>query len=284
MKLAVLSGKGGSGKTLAAVNLAAVAVKSVYVDCDVEEPNGRLFFKPADIKTTPVTVRIPQVSEELCSGCRRCVSFCRFNALAYISQRVMVFEDICHSCGGCALICPERAITEKSVEIGRLEMGVSGQTQILTGILHPGKTTGVPVIRQLMKQVPDEEPVFIDCPPGSACSVMESIQSADYCLLVAEPTIFGLHNLIMVHDLVKLFNKPHGILLNKCLEGENPSEKYACEQRIPVLGRIPYSHHLGDLNARGLILVHEDRGFHNFFTSLLKRVEGEVSHETAFGA
>ena len=284
MRIAVLSGKGGSGKTLAAVNLAAAAGRAVYVDCDVEEPNGHLFFKPSGIKTTPVAVHVPQVTDELCTGCRQCVSFCRFNALAYIGQRVMVFEDICHACGGCALVCPEAAITEKSREIGRIEIGHTGRIQVLTGILNPGEAAGVPVIRHLLEQIPEDSLTLIDCPPGSACSVMESIQEADYCLLVAEPTIFGLHNLMMVHELVTLFGKAHGVLLNKCLEGENPSETYAHEKKISVVGRIPYDHHVGDLNARGKILVHEEKTFSDLFAALLKRVKEEVSHEAAVGA
>jgi len=273
MKVAVLSGKGGSGKTLAAVNLAAVAGKATYVDCDVEEPNGHLFFKPVVNKVQIVDVKIPQIQHSLCDGCRKCVEFCRFNALAYIGEKVMVFDEVCHACGGCALVCPQNAITETERNIGQIQDGTAGDVRVLTGILNPGEAAGVPVIRKLLK-IPDEAPItFIDCPPGSACSVMESIQDADYCLLVAEPTIFGLHNVKMVHQLVTLFVKPHGMILNKCLEGENPSETYANNEQIPVLGKIPFNPHLGDLNARGKIAVYEDHEMNQLFTGILNRVK-----------
>ena len=281
MRIAVLSGKGGAGKTLVTVNLAAVAGPSVYVDCDVEEPNGHLYFNPKEKMIYPISVRIPVVNESRCTACRKCVEFCRFHSLALIEKKIMVFEDICHACGGCSLVCPTKAITEREKEIGRLEIGVSGETQVMSGIMNPGQAAGVPIIRGLLKKIPQNLPVFIDCPPGSACSVMESIKDADYCLLVTEPTIFGLHNLRMVHELVMVFGKPHGLLLNKCLDGINPSEVYAKEQGIPILGQIPYLQHIGDLHAKGKILVHEEIRFQELFRDLKEKLSQEVLHETA---
>ena len=269
---------------MAAVNLAATAEQAVYVDCDVEEPNGHLFFNPSGNKVTPVSISVPQVTEEQCTGCRQCVSFCRFNALAYVTQRLLVFEEICHACGGCALICPEGAITEKPREIGRVEAGMSGDVRVFTGFLNPGEAAGIPVIHQLLKMIPSGSRTFLDCPPGSACNVMESIQAADYCLMVAEPTLFGYHNLMMVHQLVRLFQKPHGILLNKCLPGENLSEMYAWEQKIPIIGRIPYERRLGALHAQGSILVQADASYRKRFSDVMECLEQEVSHETAIGS
>lgn len=281
MKIAVLSGKGGTGKTLVSVNLAAVIKNSTYIDCDVEEPNGHLFFKPEEVKNQPISVKIPFVDLEKCTGCRTCVDFCKFNALAYIGNKVKVFEDICHSCGGCMQFCPERAISEKDKEIGHIEIGQSQDVTVISGILNTGEATGVPIIKALLQQIQgNEELTVIDCPPGSACIVMESIKDADYCILVAEPTLFGVHNLNMVHDLVKLFNKPYGVVLNKCLEGDNPAEQYCDEQNICVLSKIPFNKELGTMNSNGLIVARESNDYHEIFDQLMKKAMRRYFYET----
>ncbi|NMA93146.1 MAG: 4Fe-4S binding protein [Clostridiales bacterium] len=283
MKIAVLSGKGGTGKTLVAVNFAAVSKGSVYMDCDVEEPNGHLFFKPVEILEEEISVKIPQADSELCDGCRRCVDFCNFNALAYIKDKLIVFDDVCHSCGGCVLVCPNGALTERDKVIGKVKKGGSGDVTVWTGILNTGEATGVPIINRLLaaEELRSGTPVFIDCPPGSACIVMESIKDADYCVLVAEPTLFGVHNLNMVYELVNLFGKPFGVILNKCLEGEeNPAEKFCLEKDIKILGRIPFDSELGLLNSNGHIAAIEDEKYGKMFSSLLEEVIKEVPNET----
>ncbi len=283
MKIAVLSGKGGTGKTLVSVNLAAAAKTSVYIDCDVEEPNGHLFFKPENIVDEKVSVKIPKVSDDLCNGCRKCVDFCKFNALAYIRDKLIVFEEICHSCGGCVMLCPQKALSEKEKVIGRIQKGVSEQTSVCTGILNPGEASGIPIIKKLLKDNKSETEAltFIDCPPGSACIVMESIKDADYCILVAEPTLFGVHNFNMVYNLVNLFEKPFGAILNKCLDGENPSETFCLERGIKILGRIPFDSELGTLNSNAEIAVRISEKYRDVFSSLLNTVLKEVHHETA---
>ena len=282
MKIAVLSGKGGTGKTLISVNLAAVAKKAVYIDCDVEEPNGYLFFKPQDVETEKVSVKIPLVDENLCTGCRKCVDFCKFNALAYIGKKLIIFEEICHSCGGCVILCPEKALSEKEKDIGEVQKGVSDNVTVITGILNTGEASGIPIIKKLLSdRNEDKELTFIDCPPGSACIVMDSIRDADYCILVAEPTLFGAHNLNMVYELVKLFHKPNGVVLNKCLEGENPSEKLCIDKGIPILGRLPFDKELGTLTSDALIAARESGKYQELFSSLLKTIMREVQHETA---
>jgi MinD superfamily P-loop ATPase len=281
MKVAVLSGKGGTGKTLLSVNLAAVAKGSNYIDCDVEEPNGYLFFKPEDLVIEEVSVKIPYVDEKLCNGCRKCVEFCNFNALAYVNDKLIIFEEICHSCGGCSLLCPEKALFEKDKIIGQVQRGVSGNVTVITGILNTGEASGIPIIKNILNDTgPGKECTFVDCPPGSACIVMESIKDADYCILVAEPTLFGVHNLNMVYELVRLFNKPHGAVLNKCLEGENPAEIFCNEKGIKILGRIPFDKEMGTLNSNALILAREDKKYREMFSALLQTVTEEVQHET----
>ncbi len=282
MRIAVLSGKGGTGKTLVAVNLAAVAAESTYIDCDVEEPNGHLFFRPEGIREREVCVPIPQVDYERCQGCRRCVDFCRFNALAYIREQVMVFDSICHACGGCVRFCPAQAMTERAWPIGQTLTGTSDEVKVFSGSLHPGKASGVPIIRQLLIQSQAEPTplTLIDCPPGSACTVMESIREADYCLLVAEPTTFGVHNLALVTDLVRLMHKPHGVVLNKCLEGINPAETFCRENGLKVLAHLPFDHELGRLHSDAVIAVRHSAKYQDFFESLLAAIGEEVQGET----
>jgi len=282
MRIAVLSGKGGTGKTLVSVNLAAVAKSSTYIDCDVEEPNGHLFFKPKEIVEEEISVKIPKVDEGLCNGCRKCVDFCKFNALAYIKDKLIVFEDICHFCGGCILLCPQKALAEKEKVIGKVRTGTSDGVSVYTGILNTGEPSGVPIIKKLLdgNKTKTNKMTFIDCPPGSACIVMESIKDADYCVLVAEPTLFGVHNLNMVYELAKLFNKPFGVVLNKCIGGQNPSEEFCIEKNIKILGRIPFDSELGTLNSNAEIAVRESEKYQRMFSSLLETVKKEVHHET----
>lgn len=285
MNIAVLSGKGGTGKTLLSVNLASVAEKSTYIDCDVEEPNGHLFFKPENIKSKKVSVWIPMVDEKLCNGCRICVDFCKFNALAYIKNSLFVFDEICHSCGGCVYLCPQGALSEKANKIGEIQEGTSKNVEIITGILNPGEASGVPIIKELLKHIESQHTdCFIDCPPGSACVVMESIKDADYCVLVAEPTIFGSHNLAMVYELVQLFKIPHGVVLNKCQDDGNPSELFCEENNIPIIGRIPFDRDLGILNSNALIAANENEKYHSMFSNILQRIRKEVLHETTINS
>jgi MinD superfamily P-loop ATPase len=282
MTIAVLSGKGGTGKTLVSVNLAAVAKKSTYIDCDVEEPNGHLFFKPENVSDEEISVKIPQVNNELCDGCRRCVEFCNFNALAYIQEKLIIFEGVCHSCGGCVIVCPQNALTEKDRTIGIVQKGHSNEVYVKSGILNTGEAMGIPIINSLLSENKDvcDDMIIIDCPPGSACIVMDSIKDADYCILVAEPTVFGVHNLNMVFELVKLFNKPFGVVLNKCLEGENPAELFCMERNMKIIGKIPFDNELGLLNSNAEIVTRKSNKYKELFLELLDTVKREVQHET----
>lgn len=280
MSIAVLSGKGGTGKTLLSVNLAATAKKSIYIDCDVEEPNGHLFFKPEDIITKEIQVMLPEVDIDLCNGCRKCVEFCKFNALAYINEKLIIFDDICHSCKGCVLVCPEGALSEREKLIGKIEKGESDGVTISTGILNIGQASGTPIINELLSDIPQNEDItFIDCPPGSACVVMDSIKDADYCVLVAEPSIFGVHNLNMVYELVKIFHKPHGVVLNKSVDDKNPAKEFCLENKIKILGEIPFDPELGTLNSNGFIVARESEKYNNMFSEILDTLTKEVQNE-----
>jgi len=275
--IAVLSGKGGTGKTFVSVNLAAAAEQARYYDCDVEEPNGHLYFKPEPICSEEVFVPIPFADTALCDGCKECVSFCRFHALAYVGSKLMVFPDVCHSCGGCMLVCPKQAISEKPKEVGRLEIGMSQSVEVHSGIMNVGVESGVPVIRSLLADQCDGEGLLvIDCPPGSACTVTESIRDADYCILVAEPSVFGVHNLDLVARLCRSLGKQFGVVLNKCTQEENPSLAYATQHQIPILVSVPFDPQLAYWNSEGLIAVRESDTYRELFREVLHRIGQEA--------
>lgn len=277
MKIAVLSGKGGTGKTFVASNLVAIGENSVYLDCDVEEPNGHLFLKGPVLDKIEVSLKVPRVIHEQCDGCRKCVDFCSFNALAYISRRIKVFDEICHSCGGCSIVCPQGAIYEIDRKIGHIERRQYKKVEVLSGNLNPGEESGTSIIKKLMSMIPsNDSTVIIDSPPGSACIVMDSIKDADYCLLIAEPTTFGAHNLKMVHELTKLFEKPCGVVLNKSGSGDNPSKDYCKANDIPILLDIPWRKDLSDFIAEGNLAVEMSEEMEGKFTALLNSIQKEV--------
>ncbi|MBR5485789.1 MAG: ATP-binding protein [Oscillospiraceae bacterium] len=278
MRAAVLSGKGGTGKTFVAVNLAAAAGKSVYIDCDVEEPNGRVFFKPEGVNTETVYSLLPQFDAQCCTGCRKCVDFCHFNALAYIKNKPMIFQDVCHSCGGCLLVCPENAVSEIKRPVGIVEHGHSSGVQVVTGVLNVGEASAVPVIKAALEKGKelDDNTTVIDCPPGSSCSVMESVNEADYCVLVVESTAFGFHNFRMVYELVRLLGKPCGVVLNKKDVPYEPLESFCRENSLEILAEIPYSEKLAELAANGKIAAEHDEQAREIFVQLLNRIGGEL--------
>ncbi len=251
MKIACLSGKGGAGKTFVAVNLAAASGKSTYIDCDVEEPNGRLFWKPTDPETVPVFTSLPSFDAQKCTGCRQCVKACRFHALMFVKEKPVVFSEVCHNCGLCRLVCREGAVTEEKRAVGVLEIGHHNEVSVVSGILNPGEASGIPVIREALTHAGGL--TVLDCPPGSACSVMESIADADYCVLVAEPTAFGFHNFRMVHELAFLLNKRCGVVINKQTSPYPPLEDYCAGHCLPVLARIPYDSELAACLAKNEI-------------------------------
>jgi len=276
-KIAILSGKGGTGKTLLAVNLSSLEKGSTYVDLDVEEPNGYLFFKPKIQEVESVKVKIPEVNYDLCIGCKKCVNFCKFNAIAY-TNKLKTFEGLCHSCGGCVELCPVKALTEKEKIVGEVKVGKSENTSVLTGILNIGEASGIPIIKNIYEKLNNYEGyIFLDCAPGSSCLVMESISNADYCVLVAEPTIFGLHNLKMVYELVNILKKPFGIVLNKCNELYNPSEEFCIKNNLNILGKIPFDKNLGKTNSDSEIVVNKDDKYRKMFSDILQNIKMEVS-------
>jgi MinD superfamily P-loop ATPase len=210
------------------------------------------------------------------------VDFCKFHAIGLIRGKAVIFPELCHSCGGCALVCPFRAISEKPRTIGVVEEGVWENVRTLSGFLTPGEESGVPIIQEIFRQFrPSETLRIIDCPPGSSCPVTESVSHADYCVLVAEPTVFGAHNLQMVHELVRLLGKPCGVVLNKTTASPDPSEEYCHRERLTILGKIPYDPEIALISSRGQIAVCESSRIAEGFRPILDTVLKEGYRETA---
>ncbi|BEP30006.1 ATP-binding protein [Helicovermis profundi] len=276
MKIAVLSGKGGTGKTFVSTNLAYVSKESTYLDCDVEEPNGRIFFKPIIDEVKEVKVKVPSYNQEQCDGCRKCVDICHFNALAFAKNKVVIFEELCHSCGGCSLVCPTGAMTEKDKIIGKIEYGNSENVRVGTGLLNIGEITGVPVINEIVEANYNTNDIIIDSPPGSSCSVMEAIKDVDYCVFVVEPTVFGIHNFKLVYELVKIFNKNSGIVINKHNDSNRLVEEFAKENNVTILKKIPFNKKIGLINSKGILIAKENKEYYKLFKDILDQIkEGE---------
>jgi len=276
LNIAVLSGKGGAGKTFVAVNLTMVVPHALYVDADVEEPDGRFFFPADNLEAKDVTVGVPVVDPHLCTGCRKCVDFCRFHALSFINGAVRTFPKLCHACGGCMLVCPEGAITECRKPVGRIRAGRYFDHRLLFGELIPGEQTGVPVIEELLADIGEVEHAIIDCPPGAGCPVTACVQATDYCLVVMEPTRFGVHDFIATERLLKTLGKPYGVILNKSTSASTPGGQYCIDNALPVLARIPYDPAIASIHSEGKLVVEENEAQGHNFIDLRERLQKEV--------
>ena len=276
MRLCIASGKGGTGKTTVATNLAQVAGRLgrsvAYVDCDVEDPNGHLYVRPEIERIEPVTRPIPLIDRELCSGCGDCVELCQYNALAYLADQVLLFADLCHSCGGCRLVCPTGAISESRTEIGQLERGAAEEIAFLNGRLKIGEAKSPPLIRAVREAAPRAELVIVDAPPGTSCPVVESLRGADLVLLVTEPTPFGLHDLKLAVDVVRQLERPFALVVNRSAPSETPTLDYCREEGIDVLGKIPDDRAIAEAYSRGELACEVSGEYRVLFENLLAEV------------
>ncbi|WP_252230691.1 ATP-binding protein [Clostridium sp. ZBS15] len=252
MNIAVLSGKGGTGKTTVSTNL-ALALKSNYIDCDVEEPNGFIFLKPEINETKQVMIDYPFIDDEKCVLCGKCVEVCQFNSIAKVKNDIILFNKLCHGCGACEIVCEYDALTYKKRELGKIEVGMARDINCSRGILNISEPMAVPVIRELLKDLPHNTNL-IDCPPGTSCNVVTALKYANGAILVTEPSEFGLHDLKMAVELVKTYNIPFGIIINKDDGEENIIKKYCRNEKINLIGVIPYSKNTATLYSNGEVL------------------------------
>jgi MinD superfamily P-loop ATPase len=258
MIISVASGKGGTGKTLVATSLAlslSTDRKVQLLDCDVEEPNDHVFLRPEIAGSQAVSVLVPKVDEAKCTYCGKCAQVCVYHAIAVLGNHVLPFPQLCHGCGACAYLCPEKAITEESRQIGVVEWGCSGAIGFVQGKLAVGEAMAPPVIRKVKEHAHKDGTVLIDVPPGTSCPVVESIKGSDLCLLVTEPTPFGLHDLALAVETVGELRIPCAVVLNRAGVGDSKVEDYCRQQNIPILLTIPFDMEIARLYSRGTALV-----------------------------
>ncbi|MFH1739235.1 MAG: ATP-binding protein [bacterium] len=279
MKIAIASGKGGTGKTTVATNLAYVAshngLSVAYLDCDVEEPNGHIFLKPAIENSKPVDRLVPKVNEETCTLCGECGEICQYSAIVCIGNGVLVYPELCHACGGCSLVCPVDAITEVPVPMGQLDTGRAGQVFFVQGLLNIGEAKSPPVIKAVRAAAPDTDLVIIDAPPGTSCPVIESIHGCDFVILVTEPTPFGLNDLKLAVEMVRALKIPFGVVINRADLGDDEVRSYCIRQRIAVLAEIGDDREIAEAYSRGAMICEALPDYRDLFEKLLK----EVTHE-----
>jgi MinD superfamily P-loop ATPase len=276
MRVAVASGKGGTGKTTVASNLAYLASQdgrtAAYVDCDVEEPNGHLFLKPSIASTQPVGRLYPVVDQHECTHCGLCGEICSYSAILCVGGKVLVYPELCHACGGCSLVCRPGAITEVLRTIGKVETGFSGAVRFVHGVLDVGEAMSAPLIRKVKAAAPAGDLVVIDAPPGTSCPVIESVRGTDFVLLVTEPTPFGLNDLKLAVATVRALNLPFGVVINRADVGDGETSAYCRAQGIEILAEIPDDRRVAEAYSRGILACEAVPAFGTHIVSLLNRV------------
>lgn len=280
MRIVFASGKGGTGKTILATNLASVLADQgyavMYLDCDVEAPNGHIFLNPVIASREAVTILVPEVDEARCTRCGRCGDFCPSHAIVGLGNAVLTFPELCHGCGGCALVCPEKAIREIPRAIGEVARGASGSVQFVEGRLQIGQPMSPPIIRAVKRHLPRTGIAILDAPPGTACPMMETVRDADVVLLVTEPTVFGLHDLTLAVEAVRKVGVPFAVALNRVGSGGDGVQRYCAHANIPVLLQVPEDRRIAEIYSRGDLVARHFPGFDGWMTDLFGRLRAAV--------
>ncbi|GAB6094644.1 ATP-binding protein [Desulfatiferula olefinivorans] len=274
MKISVASGKGGTGKTTVATNLAfSLGKRAMILDCDVEEPNAHLFLNPVIETSETVSVTVPEVNMSRCTLCRKCAEICRFRAIAVVGKSVVVFPELCHSCGGCFEVCPENALNEGSRELGQVEAGRVDGLNFAMGCLRVGEAMSPPLIKNVLARVQEDRINIIDAPPGTSCPVIAAMKGSDFVLMVTEPTPFGLHDLVLAVEAVKVLGLPHGLVINRADMGDDRVRNYARQEGIPILLEIPYDRNIAECYSRGVLIAEEWPEWKEIFQEVFQKIQ-----------
>lgn len=277
MQIAVASGKGGTGKTTISTSLALSAEQTVqYLDCDVEEPNGHIFLQPTLTHKELVEVIIPEVNEDNCSSCGKCRDICNFNAIVQFGDNVMTFPEMCHSCLGCFLVCEDEALSYGKRQVGVLESGMAKDVEFVHGTVRIGEAMGVPLLKAVKKKADPDKLTIIDAPPGTSCPFVETVADVDFVILVTEPTPFGLYDLKIAVEVLKDFNIPCGIIVNRSNLGDKKVQKFCAEQNLPLLLEIPFQRKIAEGYARGRTIIQTVPELKESMRDLLDRLVGEM--------
>ena len=274
MIISVASGKGGTGKTTIATSLALSLNNGVqFIDCDVEEPNAHIFLKPKIKQSKVVSIPVPKIDESKCTFCGRCAEVCAYNVLAVLKDKVLTFPHLCHGCGGCSLLCPQKAITEVNKEIGVVEIGKVNNLQFIHGKLNIGEVMSPPLIRAVKEYINPTRSVIIDVPPGTSCPVIEAVKGSDFCLLVTEPTPFGLNDLILAVEVLRRLKIPFAVVINRADIGDDKVGLYCQENKISVLMQIPFDKEIASLYSRGEMIIDTKKEYITKFKDLLESIK-----------
>jgi len=277
MIISIASGKGGTGKTTIATILALSIDNSVqFLDCDVEEPNAHIFLKPEIKQSKAISIPVPKIDHSKCNFCGRCAEVCAYNALAVLKDKVLTFPHLCHGCGGCSLLCPQRAITEVNKEIGVVEIGNSANLQFIHGRLNIGEVMSPPLIRAVKEYINPTRIVIIDAPPGTSCPVIESIKGSNFCILVTEPTPFGLNDLILAVGVLEKLHISYGVIVNRSDIGDDKVDLYCQRKNIPILMHIPFDKEIALLYSRGIPIVKEKKEYIDKFQDMFSRIKKKI--------
>ena len=281
MIVAIASGKGGTGKTTVATNLARVGsaggARVHLCDCDVEEPNCHIFVKPVIDRHETVSLSVPKVSQLKCSACGQCAEICAFGAIVCIKNQVLTFPELCHGCTACRTVCPQDAITEGRREIGCLESGRAAGCKFSQGRLRIGEAMPVPIVREIKKLLDREKLSIVDAPPGTSCPMVIAVKDSDFVCLVTEPTPFGLNDLQLAVEVVRQLGLPLGVIINRSGIGNGRVRDYCWDQGLEILAEIPDDRRVAEAYSRGVMACEAIPEMKEIFLSLLAGIREKVN-------